>query len=118
MKYGRDRQTRECLTDFKTFWGQSSLNHWDDPKCNMINGTQGLAFGPYLKKEDKPLYVFSENWVDPCISPTKRCHTTGLSPPGAIECHRSSSPVLRRIRTTNVFAPLLMIKNGVMVCMT
>ncbi|XP_065290427.2 lysosome membrane protein 2-like [Dermacentor albipictus] len=36
----------------------SSLNYWAGPTCNMINGTDGGQFAPFLSK-DSTLYVFS-----------------------------------------------------------
>lgn len=37
---------------------QRTLNYWAGPTCNMINGTDGGQFAPFLSK-DSTLYVFS-----------------------------------------------------------
>lgn len=39
---------------------QSNLTFWKGPTCNMINGTDGGQFAPFLSK-DRTLYVFSSD---------------------------------------------------------
>ncbi|TSK72059.1 Lysosome membrane protein 2 [Bagarius yarrelli] len=40
--------------------GESSLKWWTTDQCNMINGTNGAAFHPIIKKTEK-LYMFSSD---------------------------------------------------------
>ncbi|XP_073336999.1 platelet glycoprotein 4 [Pagrus major] len=40
--------------------GKESLTFWDDPYCNMINGTDASSFAPFVDKK-KPLYFFSSD---------------------------------------------------------
>ncbi|KAI3366682.1 hypothetical protein L3Q82_009356 [Scortum barcoo] len=40
--------------------GQRNLTFWDDPYCNMINGTDASSFPPFVDKR-KPLYFFSSD---------------------------------------------------------
>ncbi|GAB1602937.1 scavenger receptor class B member 1-like [Argonauta hians] len=38
--------------------GISSLSYWNSPYCNMINGSDGTLFPPFLNKDSK-LFIFS-----------------------------------------------------------
>ncbi|XP_074553949.1 platelet glycoprotein 4 [Halichoeres trimaculatus] len=40
--------------------GETKLSFWDDVYCNMINGTDGSSFAPFVDK-NKPLYFFSSD---------------------------------------------------------
>ncbi|CAH8455828.1 unnamed protein product [Heterobilharzia americana] len=40
------------------FHGNETLSYWTTPTANMINGSDGTIFHPFIKKEDKP-YIFS-----------------------------------------------------------
>ncbi|XP_040885932.1 platelet glycoprotein 4 [Toxotes jaculatrix] len=40
--------------------GEKTLNFWDDPYCDMINGTDASSFAPFVDKK-KPLYFFSSD---------------------------------------------------------
>ncbi|KAF3705221.1 Platelet glycoprotein 4 Glycoprotein IIIb [Channa argus] len=40
--------------------GERSLHFWDDPYCDMINGTDASSFAPFIDKK-KPLYFFSSD---------------------------------------------------------
>ncbi|XP_021340282.1 lysosome membrane protein 2-like isoform X2 [Mizuhopecten yessoensis] len=43
------------------FWnGISKLNYWSTNESNMINGTDGNLFHPFIKKTDHPPFFFSE----------------------------------------------------------
>ncbi|XP_066525028.1 platelet glycoprotein 4 [Hoplias malabaricus] len=55
---GKDDITKVSLID--NWKGQPTLPYWKDPYCDMINGTDGSSFPPFLDKE-KPLYFFSSD---------------------------------------------------------
>ncbi|XP_019134007.2 platelet glycoprotein 4 [Larimichthys crocea] len=40
--------------------GEKKLSFWNDPYCNMINGTDASSFPPFVDKK-KPLYFFSSD---------------------------------------------------------
>uniref|UniRef100_W5KRP1 Lysosome membrane protein 2-like n=1 Tax=Astyanax mexicanus TaxID=7994 RepID=W5KRP1_ASTMX len=40
--------------------GNSSLDWWNTPECNMINGTNGASFHPIISKTER-LYMFSSD---------------------------------------------------------
>ncbi|KAK2892649.1 hypothetical protein QQF64_035572 [Cirrhinus molitorella] len=40
--------------------GEASLSYWNDPYCNMINGTDGASFPPFLDKKET-LFFFSSD---------------------------------------------------------
>ncbi|XP_067284176.1 platelet glycoprotein 4 [Pseudorasbora parva] len=46
------------VATIKCWQGEKSLNYWKDPYCNMINGTDGSSFHPFLDKKE-PLFFFS-----------------------------------------------------------
>lgn len=48
------------LGEVETFDGMTSLKWWSDKYANMLNGTDGTAFRPFLTPEDQ-LYVFVDD---------------------------------------------------------
>nr|XP_037284790.1 lysosome membrane protein 2-like [Rhipicephalus microplus] len=53
---GEDSPTK--FAKLEQWNNQKSLSYWAGPTCNMINGTDGGQFAPFLSK-DTTLYVFS-----------------------------------------------------------
>ncbi|KAM9467758.1 platelet glycoprotein 4 [Clarias gariepinus] len=51
---------------------QQSLSYWKNSYCDMINGTDGSSFAPYVDKK-KPLYFFSS---DICRSVSAEFHSS------------------------------------------
>ncbi|XP_076849050.1 platelet glycoprotein 4 [Brachyhypopomus gauderio] len=55
MFTGQDDVSKVSVID--NWQHQPTVPYWNDPYCNMINGTDGSSFSPYLDKK-KPLYFF------------------------------------------------------------
>ncbi|KAM4570299.1 platelet glycoprotein 4 [Odontesthes bonariensis] len=55
---GKDDISKVGLID--TWRGAESLKFWNDPYCDMINGTDATSFPPFVEKK-KPLYFFSSD---------------------------------------------------------
>ncbi|KAM9823923.1 platelet glycoprotein 4 [Neosynchiropus ocellatus] len=55
---GKDDISRVSQID--RWRGERNLTFWDDPYCDMINGTDASSFAPFLDK-NKPLYFFSSD---------------------------------------------------------
>ncbi|XP_051977150.1 platelet glycoprotein 4-like [Xyrauchen texanus] len=53
---GKDDVNNVAMID--RWQGEKSVSYWDDTYCNMINGTDGASFPPFLDKK-KPLEFFS-----------------------------------------------------------
>ncbi|XP_056103467.1 platelet glycoprotein 4 [Rhinichthys klamathensis goyatoka] len=48
----------EKVATIERWMGETSLSYWNDYYCNMINGTDGSSFHPFLDKKEH-LYFFS-----------------------------------------------------------
>ncbi|XP_051544852.1 platelet glycoprotein 4-like [Myxocyprinus asiaticus] len=55
---GKDDVNKVATID--RWQGEKSLSYWNDSYCNMINGTDGASFAPFLDKK-KPLSFFSSD---------------------------------------------------------
>ncbi|XP_060084444.1 lysosome membrane protein 2-like [Ylistrum balloti] len=57
-----DSGKRDSANNFDIrFWnGKSMLDFWSTEESNMINGTDGNLFHPFVKKTDHPPFFFSE----------------------------------------------------------
>ncbi|XP_072529613.1 platelet glycoprotein 4 isoform X2 [Salminus brasiliensis] len=55
---GKDDITRVAYID--NWRGQPTMSFWNNTYCDMINGTDGSSFPPFLDKE-RPLYFFSSD---------------------------------------------------------
>ncbi|TKS90738.1 Platelet glycoprotein 4 [Collichthys lucidus] len=55
---GKDDISKVGVID--SWRGEKNLSFWDDPYCNMINGTDASSFPPFVDKK-KPLYFFSSD---------------------------------------------------------
>nr|XP_057933410.1 platelet glycoprotein 4 [Doryrhamphus excisus] len=53
---GKDDVSKVGIID--TWKGSKSLSFWNDPYCNMLNGTTASSFPPFVD-QTKPLYFFS-----------------------------------------------------------
>lgn len=52
-----DASKTAVITSFRN---RTNLNYWTTDTCNMINGTDGTYYPPFLNK-NKPLYIFSSD---------------------------------------------------------
>ncbi|CAM4566584.1 hypothetical protein PO909_029154 [Leuciscus waleckii] len=48
------------VATIERWMGETSLSYWNDSYCNMINGTDGSSFHPFLDKKEH-LYFFSSD---------------------------------------------------------
>ncbi|XP_077090209.1 platelet glycoprotein 4 [Siphateles boraxobius] len=48
------------VATIENWMGETSLSYWNDSYCNMINGTDGSSFHPFLDKKEH-LYFFSSD---------------------------------------------------------
>ncbi|KAK7149496.1 hypothetical protein R3I94_008972 [Phoxinus phoxinus] len=48
------------VATIERWMGETSLTYWNDSYCNMINGTDGSSFHPFLDKKEH-LYFFSSD---------------------------------------------------------
>ncbi|XP_053718870.1 platelet glycoprotein 4 [Synchiropus splendidus] len=55
---GKDDISKVAMID--RWRGERNLTFWDDPYCDMINGTDGSSFAPFVDK-NVPLYFFSSD---------------------------------------------------------
>ncbi|XP_051547208.1 platelet glycoprotein 4-like isoform X2 [Myxocyprinus asiaticus] len=55
---GKDDVKKVAMID--RWQGEKSVSYWNDTYCNMINGTDGASFPPFLDKK-KPLHFFSSD---------------------------------------------------------
>ncbi|MBN3320757.1 CD36 protein, partial [Atractosteus spatula] len=55
---GKDDIRKTAMID--RWKGERHLSYWNDTYCDMVNGTDGSSFAPFIDKK-KPLYFFSSD---------------------------------------------------------
>ncbi|XP_068129727.1 platelet glycoprotein 4-like [Hyperolius riggenbachi] len=55
---GKEDISKVAIID--KYMGESSLSYWNDTYCDMINGTDGASFPPFVGKKDRLFFFSSE----------------------------------------------------------